>query len=66
MEDRLAVIANEVDASRSDFELLARGKDSVGVDVPEAEVQLTEFAGGDGVLLGHTKDFFTQGRGELE
>ncbi len=54
VEDRLTVIANEADALWSDLESLTRSKDRVGVDVSEAEVQLTQLPRGDGLLLGNT------------
>src|SRR5690348_1714535 len=38
MENRLAVVANEVNAFGSDLESLASSKDSVGVNVPEPKV----------------------------
>ena len=66
MKDRLAVIANEADARRSDLQSFACCKDGIGVNVPEAEVQLAEFTGGDRLLVGDAQDFFAKSRGEIE
>ena len=60
VEDGLTVIADEIDASRRNTELFTRGENSVGIDVSEAEVQLAQFASGNGSLLGDAKNLFAQ------
>ncbi len=60
MKDGLTVIADEIDASRRNTELFARGENSVGIDVSEAEVQLAQFTSGNGLLFGDAKNLFAQ------
>ena len=56
----LIQIADEIDASRRNTERFARGENSVGIDVSEAEVQLAQFTSGNGLLFGDAKNLFAQ------
>src|SRR2546421_697996 len=51
MKNGLAVVADEIDFARRDAEFFVGGKGGFGVDVAEAEVELAQFAGGDGILF---------------
>ncbi len=66
VEDRLAMIADQVDFARRDAEFFAGGESGVGVDVAEAGVELAKFTGGDGILFGDAENFFSDGGGERD
>lgn len=66
MENRLAVIANQVDAFRGKLESLARRDGSVSEDFSQAKIQLAEFACRNRLLLGHAKDFPAEWRRKAE
>jgi hypothetical protein len=57
MENGLSVVADEVDFLGGDLEFPASGQSGLGVDVPEAGVELAQFAGRQGILFGYAKDF---------
>src|SRR5215813_10898283 len=57
MENGLSVVADEVDFLGGDLKLLASGQSGLGVDLPEAGVQLAQFSGRQGMLFGYAKDF---------
>src|SRR5262245_355311 len=60
MEDGLAVGADEGDFCRGDAEALAGSKRGIGENLAETEIELAELAGGDGLLFGDAKDFFSE------
>lgn len=58
MEDCLAVVADQGDFVRRDFQSLAGVECGLGVELAEAGVELAEFAGTEGILFGYAQDFF--------
>ena len=62
VKNGLAMVANEVDFTRQDFEFFAGGERGFGVNPAEARVELAEFAWSEGILFGDAKDFFADGR----
>ena len=58
MEDCLAVVADQSDFARRDFQFFAGVECGFGVELAEAGVELAEFAGGEWILFGYAQDFF--------
>jgi len=61
VEDSLAVRADEGNICWRDAEFLAGGKRGFGEEFSQAKIKLAEFSGGDGLLLGHAENFFSDG-----
>ncbi len=57
VKDRLAVRAEERDAARLDAEFVAGEECGAGKNPAQTEMELAEFARGDGLLLGNAQDF---------
>src|SRR5580692_8569403 len=60
MKNGLAVAANERDALGGNAESSTSGDRGFGEHFSQAKSQLTEFTGGEGVLLGDAKNFLAQ------
>lgn len=65
MKNRLAVGTNQRDALSSDAKGLASRDRRFGEDFAQTKIQLAQVAGGNGVLFGDTKNFFSQRRLEF-
>lgn len=61
MEDGLAVGADERDAARRYSKFSAGTKRGVSENGSETEIELAEFTGGDGLLLGDAENFLADG-----
>src|SRR5713226_8754902 len=62
MEDRLAVAANERDASWRDTKFVASGNGGFGEKFSQTKIQLAESARSDRVLFSDAKDFHAKRR----
>ena len=65
MKNCLTVAADQRDALGRNTEFAARGEGGLCKDFSQAKIQLAEFTGGDGALLGDAKNLLAQRVGKL-
>src|SRR6266849_9478039 len=65
MENRLAVAADERDASWRDTKFTTSGNGGIGEKFSQTKIQLTESARSDGMLFGDAKNFLSYRGREL-